>query len=171
MMNLQIQNCQMCPLNLKMPNGCYPCPGRGKEKFARLMFVAEKSDTVSCALGESFSDVSGDFLQRILNDAGIDPDECYFTYLVKCNDFNPKAVRACSTWIDQEIKAIQPDHIISLGMKTAAFFLPKIKTFKDSLYQIYNNVLIAPSLHTILNGSNKDLKVFSKKIKELYDLS
>jgi uracil-DNA glycosylase family 4 len=134
------------------------------------MFVAEKSDTVSCALGDSFSDVCGDFLFKILSQAGINSDECYFTYLVKCNDFDTKSAAVCSKWLEAEIKAIQPNYVVSLGVKTANSFLPKNQKFKDCLYQIYNNVLIAPSLHTILNGSTKDVNTFSKKIKELYDI-
>jgi len=153
-------------------DGMWPVPGEGKSIGARLMFVAEIADMVSCTTGQPFSNIEGDFLHKILKNAGIDREQCYFTYLIKCCNKVGGTGRVCGeNWLKKEILECQAEYIVSFGRETSHFFLPKAIAYKDCVMQIYNNVLIAPSLFKLMNGSKLDVNRLTSKLKDLYGFS
>lgn len=60
-----------------------------------------------------------DRLETYLKTVGLDPTKMYFTAAVKCRvwDLNPKAteVKACRTYLDQEIALLKPKWILTMG--------------------------------------------------------
>lgn len=163
-------NCQKCKAIDKLPSGCSPTPGSGP-KNTKLMFINDRSDLISCSLAEPFSTNDGDFLFKILKDLSIDKKTCYFTSLVKCTEYSIGNARTCFNWLLEEISEIKPEYIISLGERTAMFLLPKNLEYKNCLFQTYNNILVAPSLHKLLNGPSADVRLFKRKLKEFYGIS
>jgi uracil-DNA glycosylase family 4 len=167
---LEILNCTACQAVNKLPGGCSPTPGKGG-KHPIFMFVVEKSDILSASLNEPLMDIDGDFLKRMLKELEISKNEVYFTSLVKCIDYSNKSAKTCSQWLTKEIEELQPKYIVAMGKNVTDFFLSNVALYTNSIFQVVDNVLVAPSLYKLLNGSSKDINKFKKKIKELYDIS
>jgi len=60
------------------------------------------------------------FLYELLEDAGIDPDKCYFTNAVKCKPpkdykIKVKEMKACYEYFEQELKRVRPKYVLLLG--------------------------------------------------------
>lgn len=70
-------------------------------------------------------------LHELLEVAGIKPQDCYFTNLVKCPppDKGPSASEAkiCKQYLDQEIATVKPKFILTLGAMVLKAFTRKAK--------------------------------------------
>lgn len=80
-------------------------------------------------------------LQALFKSSGIEPQECYFTSLVKCpvikgqelgknaKEGTPKkdVIEICSQYLDTEIKEKKPKVILALGAPSFNYFFPALK--------------------------------------------
>lgn len=93
--------------------------GQGPQK-AKVMLVGEAPGQREDDIRVPFSGLAGRKLTKALAERGIDRDDLYITNVVKCrppDNRTPTAeeVKACLPYLWQEIDAVQPDLIVSLG--------------------------------------------------------
>ena len=109
---------------------CQGCPlGGGRTQVvmargnpaARLMLIGEAPGAEEDRLGEPFVGRSGQLLDRLLADAGIDGQrEAYFVNGVKCRppqNRRPSAqeLAACWPWLEQQIRWVDPVLLLLVG--------------------------------------------------------
>ncbi|WP_373277621.1 UdgX family uracil-DNA binding protein [Asaia astilbis] len=118
-----LETCQRCEL---CRYATQSVPGAGPER-ARLMLVGEQPGDQEDLQGKPFVGPAGQVLDRVLKHVGIDQETVYLTNAVKHFKFVSKGRRrihqtpdrteivACSAWLEQEIRLVQPDLIVTLG--------------------------------------------------------
>ena len=101
---------------------------RGHPK-ARLMLIGEAPGATEDALGEPFVGRSGQLLDQLLAEAGLDPTrDVYLCNAVKCrppDNRKPSAreLAACRPWLEQQIAWLDPPLIGLLGATALAAVL------------------------------------------------
>jgi DNA polymerase len=135
-MNLKkrIQDCTMCPLHKDMPCGNYPVPGDGNPK-ADLMLVGEALGKEESIIELPFQGQAGSMLDKMLEDAKIDRSDIYITNAVKCRPTKNKGksnrpptkmeISICKLWLWEEMIAVQPKVIVTLGRIPTGLIIPK----------------------------------------------
>lgn len=111
-------------------------PGRGPVP-ARAMVVGEQPLRTENRLGRPFTGRAGMLMRRALADAGLDPDEVYFTNVVKHSRFvdddpeqrheKPSRAQAaaCRPWLEREVQLVRPKVVVLLGRVPAQAVLGK----------------------------------------------
>jgi uracil-DNA glycosylase len=104
-------------------------------KRARVMLVGEQPGDKEDLAGKPFVGPAGRELDRGLEAAGIARDEAYVTNVVKHFKFEERGRRrihqtpkrfeidACRPWLDEELKAVEPDAVVLLGATAAKALL------------------------------------------------
>lgn len=131
-MNLQnqIKSCINCHLYKFMPDGCHPVPGIGPFN-AKIMIIGEALSEEESILEEPFVGKCGKLLDKMLNLAGIEREECFITNLVKCHPYtetqrgkrvtkknrppNKNEIINCFNWLYQEVEKVKPVVIFTMG--------------------------------------------------------
>ena len=100
-------------------------------KRARVMFVGEQPGDKEDLAGKPFVGPAGRELDKGLQAAGIARDEAYVTNVVKHFKFEERGRRrihqtpklfeidACSPWLDEELRVVEPDALVLLGATAA----------------------------------------------------
>jgi DNA polymerase len=97
------------------------------------MFIGEGPGFHENEQGRPFVGAAGKFLEELLEDIGLSREEVYITNVVKCRppgnrDPQPLEVETCtSTYLNRQIKAIDPKVIITLGRFSMNLLLPNSK--------------------------------------------
>jgi DNA polymerase len=98
---------------------------------ARLMLVGEQPGDVEDEEGRPFVGPAGRWLDRALEDAGIDRADTYLTNVVKHFKWEAKGkrrihskpsgreIRACRPWLERELELVEPEGLILLGATAA----------------------------------------------------
>lgn len=99
---------------------------------ARLMFVGEAPGEKEDLAGKPFVGSSGKLLDRLLEESGIDRTEVFITNIVACRppaNRTPKVkeVRAHAAWLEQQLRLVKPELVVTLGRTALTYFLPKAK--------------------------------------------
>lgn len=94
-------------------------PGEGAE-HARIMFIGEGPGYYEDKSGRPFVGNAGKFLDELLALAGLKRPDVYITNVVKCRppgnrDPMKDEIDACDTWLQQQLKLIDPAVIVTLG--------------------------------------------------------
>ena len=126
----QIKQCNKCSLYTKLPNGCHPVPGIGPIN-AKIMIIGEALVEEESILEEPFVGKCGKLLDKMLNAAGIQRNECYITNLVKCRPYTETQrgkrvtkknrpptrleISSCFDWLRKEVEMVKPRVIFTLG--------------------------------------------------------
>ena len=105
---------------------------------ARVMFVTASPTNIECRDSAPFTSKESMFLRNRASEAGIDPEQCYWTYAVKYATFGnkpPKAadISACRDMLEDEIARVNPDVIVPTG--TQAFMATMGTGYKITAYQ------------------------------------
>ncbi len=121
----QISSCMDCNLSQHRTRAV---PGEGP-KDADLMFIGEGPGYNEDQQGVPFVGQAGRYLEELLASIGFSRDDVYITNMVKCRPPNnrdpfPGEIRACSKYLDVQIKLIQPRVIVTLGRHSLGKFLP-----------------------------------------------
>jgi len=88
---------------------------------ARLMLVGEAPGRDEDLVGEPFVGRSGQLIQRLVSEEiGLSRDECYIANVVKCRppanrDPVPDEVAACRHFLDDQVRLVGPDVVVTLG--------------------------------------------------------
>jgi uracil-DNA glycosylase len=111
---------------------------------AALMLIGEVPGDREDREGHPFVGPAGALLRRALGDAGVDPDEVYFTNAVKHFKWEARGkrrihqtpskleVEACRPWLDAELGRVNPDAVGLLGATAAKSMLgPSFRVSKQ----------------------------------------
>ncbi|NPA07280.1 MAG: uracil-DNA glycosylase [Chloroflexi bacterium] len=123
-----IRSCTRCPLHRTRRN---PVPGEGPADAA-VMLVGEAPGYYEDRSGRPFVGAAGRVLDEMLAIAGLRRDQVFITNIIKCRppgnrDPKPEELRACQPYLRDQILAIDPRVIVTLGRFSMAYFLPGAK--------------------------------------------
>jgi len=109
-------DCQRCKL---APRRTHLVFGRG-DPAARLLLVGEAPGAEEDLQGLPFVGAAGQLLDRLLEKLGLARDEVYIANVLKCRPPGnrtpePDEIAACSPFLFQQIRALQPQFIVALG--------------------------------------------------------
>jgi len=125
-LNKIIRGCKKCRLSETRTNAI--C-GEGNLN-AKIMLIAQAPGEKEDREGKMFVGPSGKVIDELLNEAGIKRDEIYMTNLIKCilpKNRKPKQdeIEACSHYLNEEIKLINPKILAPLGYYATCYIFKK----------------------------------------------
>ena len=120
----EINTCQLCQLAKGRLNAV---PGEGPSKVD-IMFIGEAPGFHENRQGKPFVGQAGQFLDELLQAAGVNRDQVYITNVVKCRPPNnrdplPEELKACQRYLDEQIALLDPQVIVTLGRISMAKFI------------------------------------------------
>jgi DNA polymerase len=121
----EVSTCTRCPLYQGTTNAV---PGAG-DPHAEIMFIGEGPGFHEDRQGLPFVGRSGDYLNYLLNLIGLEREQVFITNVVKHRppdnrDPRPEEIIACKSFLDEQIKLIQPAVIATLGRFSMARYFP-----------------------------------------------
>jgi uracil-DNA glycosylase family 4 len=139
---------------------CKLYPGASKLVFgdgnpdADLMFIGEAPGAEEDLQGLPFVGAAGQLLNKLLSKLGLRREEVYITNVVKSRppgnrDPLPEEIEACLPFLEEQIKAIRPRVIVTLG-RIAAHALLKTREPMTRLrgkWQKYGSIRVMPTFH------------------------
>lgn len=175
----QCLNCKKCGLCETRTNVVF---GVGNPN-AEVMFIGEGPGENEDLQGEPFVGRGGKLLDKMLYSVDLSREEnIYIANIVKCRppknrDPKPEEQVACTDWLRNQYKLINPKIIVCLGrIASAKIIKPDIKITKEhGLFFKKGNVLIMPMLHpaAVLRDPRKrpeafrDFQILREKIKKI----
>ncbi len=127
-------------------------PGAG-DPHARVMFIGEGPGFHENQQGLPFVGAAGNFLDTLLEEAGLDRNSVFITNVVKCRppgnrDPLPEELEACKPYLERQIAAINPDVIVTLGRISMSYYINNGKISAiHGLSSRFNGRLIVPMYH------------------------
>lgn len=120
----QVSGCRRCPL----------CDGRTQTVFgagnpdARVLIVGEAPGKNEDLQGEPFVGAAGKYLNELLAIAGLTRDEVFIANVLKCRppsnrDPRPEEIQACTPFLREQTRTINPEFIVTLGNFSTKFIL------------------------------------------------
>ncbi len=99
---------------------------------ARIMFVREAPGKQEDLKGEPFVGQAGRLFDRLLAENGLRREEVFITNVVACRppaNRTPKAseVKAHAPWLEQQLRLVDPEVLVTLGRSALTYFLPKAR--------------------------------------------
>jgi len=124
----QIRSCTRCPLHQTRTRAV---PGEGPAQ-PRVMLIGEAPGFYEDRSGRPFVGAAGRFLNALLARAGLTREEVFITNIVKCRpprnrDPLPAEVEACKPYLEEQIRLLNPQVIVTLGRFAMAYFLPQAR--------------------------------------------
>ncbi|MCK4327062.1 MAG: uracil-DNA glycosylase [Candidatus Diapherotrites archaeon] len=122
----EVRGCKKCGLWETRTNAV---PGEGNPN-ARIMFVGEAPGRNEDLRGKPFIGAAGKVFDRMLAAAGLERSEVFVTNILKCRppgnrDPLPEEIKACTPYLDRQIKAIKPEVVCTLGNFATAYAMEK----------------------------------------------
>lgn len=114
--------------------GCELCQGRTNVVFgtgnpdARVMIIGEAPGKNEDLQGEPFVGAAGKYLNELLGYAGLAREDVYIANVLKCRppgnrNPRPEEIQACSDFLREQTRTIDPDYIVTLGNFATKFIL------------------------------------------------
>lgn len=125
----QVRDCEHCRLSQSRNNAV---PGEGPPD-ADLMFIGEGPGFHEDQQGRPFVGAAGNFLEELLASIGLERGDVFITNLVKCRppgnrDPQDDELDTCtSTYLEDQIGAIDPKVIVTLGRFSMERYFPDQK--------------------------------------------
>jgi uracil-DNA glycosylase len=145
----EVSTCTKCILRESRKK---PVPGDGPAN-AEIMFIGEGPGFHENEQGHPFVGASGKFLDQLLAQAGVTRADVFIANVVKCRppgnrDPLPDELAACDTYLEAQIKAINPSIIVTLGRFSMNKFFPgaKISSVHGQMKRIGERFVI-PMFH------------------------
>ena len=138
--------------------------GEGASR-ARLVFVGEGPGYEEDKQGRVFVGAAGQLLTKIIQAMGLTRAEVYICNIIKCRPPGnrnpaPGEIEACLPFLEQQLKAIQPEYICALGA-VAAHTLLKTETpisrLRGRLHR-FGKISLVPTFHPAYLLRNPDKK-------------
>ena len=124
-------------------------PGEGPVN-AEIMFIGEGPGFHENEQGRPFVGAAGQFLDQLLQQAGVTRAEVWIGNVVKCRppgnrDPLPEELAACDAYLERQIEAINPSIIVTLGRFSMNKFMPgaKISQVHGQMRKVGNRYVIA----------------------------
>ncbi|MGI6552042.1 MAG: uracil-DNA glycosylase [Bacillota bacterium] len=161
----QILTCRRCPFGLDTRASKQRVPGAGYV-LSPLMLVGEGPGFDEDRVGVPFTGISGALLTLVLGKLGLKREDIYITNVLKCRPANNRTpnfeeTKACSYFLQAEIRLIRPRAILALGRVAAQFFWPGFKSIKAERgrWLEYNGIPVLPTYHPayLLRQAGNDL--------------
>jgi len=120
----EVNLCQRCAL---AKNRLHAVPGEGPSKVD-IMLIGEAPGFHENRQGKPFVGQAGQFLEELLQAAGLTRDQVFITNVVKCRPPNnrdplPEELAACQSYLDEQIALLKPEVIVTLGRISMAKFI------------------------------------------------
>ena len=138
--------CTKCDLSKSRRNAV---PGEGPAN-AEIMCIGEGPGYHEDQQGLPFVGAAGQFLNELLEQAGLKRSEVWITNVVKCRppgnrDPQTDELAACDPYLERQIEAINPTIIITLGRYSMAKFMPgaKISQVHGQMRRVGDRFVIA----------------------------
>ncbi|MHB8652143.1 MAG: uracil-DNA glycosylase [Minisyncoccota bacterium] len=124
-------------------------PGEGNPN-ANMVFIGEAPGKNEDLSGKPFIGAAGKFLDTLLAEIHIPRSDVYITSIVKYRPPNnrdplPEEIAACSPWLTEQLKSINPHLVVFLGRYSLKHFFPG-----EKISQVHG---------TLLRGSFQDVPV------------
>jgi uracil-DNA glycosylase family 4 len=124
----EVNVCTKCKLHLGRKHAV---PGEGPAD-AKIMFIGEGPGFYENEQGRPFVGAAGKFLEELLGYIGLKREQVFICNVVKCRppgnrDPEVDELKACSDYLERQIKAINPAVIVTLGRFSMARFMPEAK--------------------------------------------
>lgn len=132
---------------------------------ADLMFIGEGPGYHEDKQGEPFVGAAGQLLNRMLAEIDMQREDVYIGNVVKCRppgnrDPYPDEIEACTPWLTEQIEAIDPVVIVTLGNFATRFILNKQVSISRVRGQRFpwNGRTVIPTFHpaAILRGGGEN---------------
>lgn len=124
----EVSICTKCALHESRKKSV---PGDGPAD-AEIMFIGEGPGFHENEQGHPFVGASGKFLDQLLAQAGVTRADVFIANVVKCrppDNRDPSAdeLAACDTYLEEQIKTINPSIIVTLGRISMGKFFSGVK--------------------------------------------
>ena len=121
----QIAICEKCQLHLSRKKSV---PGEGNI-HSKILFIGEGPGLNENETGRPFVGQAGNFLNELLSMAKLKRQDVFITNVVKCRptanrDPLPEELTACSSFLDEQIRLIDPLVIVTLGRFSMGRYFP-----------------------------------------------
>lgn len=117
-------SCSKCPLAETRTN---VVPGDGAQ-HAKVMFIGEAPGKNEDLQGKPFVGAAGHTLDAMLERIGLAREDVYIANILKCRppnnrDPRPDEIEACTPWLREQIKAVHPTVLVTMGNFATKFVL------------------------------------------------
>jgi DNA polymerase len=157
----EIRGCPKCRLAETRTNAV---PGEGSSS-ARIMFVGEGPGEKEDLSGRPFVGAAGQFLNTLLDQAGIAREDVFITNIVKCRPPQNREpltdeVEACNDYLSAQIAIIQPKIICPLGSPALRTLISPSLKITQSRCKVYrkSGILYIPLFHPAAALHRKELQ-------------
>lgn len=95
---------------------------------ARVLIVGEAPGKNEDLQGEPFVGAAGKYLNELLAIAGLSREDVYIANVLKCRppsnrDPRPEEIQACTPFLREQTRTINPEYIVTLGNFSTKFIL------------------------------------------------
>lgn len=169
------QDCKDCLLYKKRTNLVFGCG----DPRAELMFIGEAPGEDEDLKGEPFVGRAGMLLTKMIEAIGLGRSDVYIANVLKCRPPNnrcplPEEIAHCSHFLMEQVRAIRPKVICTLGKFASQFLLKSEKTIsllRGNFHEV-EGIKVMPTFHPaylLRNPNDKKLvwEDLKKVIKEL----
>lgn len=166
---ITIENCKKCDLYKTRIN---PVVGYGSID-ANILFIGEAPGRNEDLQGKPFVGKAGAILDEMIQSIGLNRDEVFIANIIKCRppkNRNPlnNEIKACTEYLDKQIKIIKPKIIVPLGNFASKYIFKKFNLKYDKISKIHGNIFqpntifgvikIIPSYHPAAATYNPNIK-------------
>lgn len=161
----EILRCRKCPL---AGGRTQAVPGEGNFR-TELMFIGEGPGHDEDVQGRPFVGRAGQLLTKIIAAMTYDRADVFITNIIKCRPPDNRVphrdeVEACAPYLLEQIGAIRPKVIVTLGKSATDFFLPDafggMTSIRGRFYG-WRGLQVMPTFHPsylVRNEGNKEIK-------------
>lgn len=184
----EVITCSKCPLaSFRIENNYFPVIGQGSHN-ADIIFVGEAPGLNEAKTGVPFCGAAGRILNELLESVDIKREDVYICNILKDRpqdnrDPREEEIKACTPYLERQIKAINPKVVCSLGRFSMNFLMEnfglkdqiepisKIHGQKFLAQGLFGSVTLIPLYHpavAVYNSNRKEeLKEDFKILKEI----
>lgn len=176
-LNKTCVNCTLCELFETRTNVVF---GKGN-KNADILFIGEAPGEKEDLQGLPFVGRAGKQLDKLLNQIGLGIDDVYIANILKCRppkNRNPKTdeIKKCTPYLIEQIKAINPKVIATLGNYSTKFVLSNFKPEEmkkiegiATLHGIPKKIKFENKEFTVVPIYHPAAMMYNPKIKEAFE--
>lgn len=131
---------------------------------ARLLIIGDWPDQEDDATAEPFSGAAGALLEKMLAAIGLQRQDVYTAYIVKCFPASAvpdrEAVKACLPFLLRQIEAIAPEIICTMGSLATQALLGTQKNLLQlrGRFHDFHGIPVMPTLPPSLLSNNQEMK-------------
>ena len=124
------------------------------DPHARVMFIGEAPGRNEDLKGEPFVGAAGKMLDSLLSEAGLTREEVFIANILKCRppnnrDPRPEEIEVCTPFLRNQVRAVMPDVIVTLGNFATKFILRTDRGITGLRGKVYKTgrFLVLPIFH------------------------